>query len=54
MKGLVKGPKRIYKFFYSNSNARKPRANEEPEPYDLLSDQEIECEVSRIDILKSP
>jgi hypothetical protein len=45
MKALVKGPRRIYKFFYSNPHARKTRINEEPEPYDLLSDQEIELEV---------
>ena len=45
MKALVKGPRKIYKFFYSNPNARKPRENEEPEPCDLLSDQEIEREV---------
>lgn len=54
MKALVKGPRQIYKFFYSNPNARKPRAIEEPEPYDLLSEQEIECEVCILDILESP
>ncbi|KAL7016766.1 hypothetical protein ACKWTF_010129 [Chironomus riparius] len=50
MKALVKGPRRIYKFFYSNPNARKQRLNDEPEPYDLLSDQEIECEVEDVTI----
>lgn len=44
MKYLIKGPKKVYKFFYSQPNERKTR-NEEPEPAELLSEQEIELEV---------
>lgn len=45
MKYWVRGPRRIYKYFNSNSNERQPSKNDEPEPYNLLSDQEIEYEV---------
>lgn len=51
MKFLVK-PRHIYKYFYSTSNDKRTvkARQEEPEPYNLLSDQEIEYEV-RIYIL---
>ena len=46
MKFLVK-PRHIYKYFYSTSNDKRTvkTRQEEPEPYNLLSDQEIEYEV---------
>ena len=46
MKFLVK-PRHIYKYFYSTSNDKRTveARQEEPEPYNLLSDQEIEYEV---------
>jgi len=45
MKYLVRGPRRIYKYFSSNSNERHHRNSKELEPSELLSDQEIELEV---------
>lgn len=46
MKYLVK-PRHIYKYFYSTSDDKRARKGQldEPEPYKLLSDQEIEYEV---------
>lgn len=54
MKYLVK-PRHIYKYFYSTSDDKHSRKGkqDEPEPYTLLSDQEIEFEVKfRIFLLK--
>lgn len=45
MKYMVRGPRRIYKFLYSNTNEKKPKISDNPEPFELLSDQEIELEV---------
>ncbi|KAG5672035.1 hypothetical protein PVAND_002197 [Polypedilum vanderplanki] len=51
MKYLVRGPRRIYKYFYSNANERQSHKTiNEAEPYDLLTDQEIEFEVEEVRI----
>lgn len=55
MKYLVK-PRHIAKYFYSTSDGKRTRANrkDDPEPYDLLSDQEIEFEVIFAHFVQSP
>lgn len=55
MKYLVK-PRHIYKYFYSTSNDKRTvkARQEEPEPYNLLSDQEIEFEVWTSSLVQSP
>lgn len=54
MKYLVK-PRHIAKYFYSTSDDKRRRNNrqDDPEPFELLNDQEIEFEVKFTDCSKS-